>query len=83
VYAITCADVSCDEARNYPQMDRDKDDYYCEAQCGSYTPNTKSKTEPMQPKKMEETKKTTTPKVVTPKQPEAKVSSKKSSKYIN
>jgi len=96
VYAITCADVTCDQARNYPQMDRDKDGYYCEAQCGSYTPSkkTETKTTP-DPKKSEETKakantetkKTTSPKTTVQKQPENKTTqtkvTPKNSKYIN
>ena len=39
---LTCSQVTCDEARNYPQMDRDNDGYYCEAQCGHYVPAKKA-----------------------------------------
>ncbi len=83
VYAITCADVTCDEARNYPQMDRDNDGYYCEAQCGKYTPSKKPETKPaVEPKKTSEPKKTAT-KPVTPKKAEdKKTKTKKTSKYI-
>lgn len=89
VYAITCADVTCDEARNYPQMDRDKDGYYCEAQCGSYTPSKKTETKSIvEPKKIVEPKSSTEPKKTTTKQSESKkaetkTTSKKSSKYIS
>lgn len=77
-------------------MDRDKDGYYCEAQCGRYTPSKKTETKPtIEPKKTAEPKKTEEPKTsIEPKKAtatkksenkktETKTESKKSSKYIS
>lgn len=64
VYAkLTCDQVTCDQARNYSYMDADKDGFYCEKQCGNYTPSPKTT-----PKKV-------VPKVVSP-APKAKAKSK-------